>query len=453
MAAVPVITVFDVGKTNKKLLLFDREYQLVHERSESLEETIDGDGFPCESVESLTRWMTDAFRSVVSDHAFTIRAVNFSGYGASFVLLDEDLQVAAPLYNYLKPYPTELEEGFYERYGGREELCRRTASPALGSLNSGLQLYRLKYENPDLFRKVRHALHLPQYLSFTLSGALCSELTSVGCHTHLWDFDASGYHQWVTEEGIGRIFPPMADAREPVKSGRPGMIFGTGLHDSSAALLPYSCSCSEPFVLLSTGTWSITLNPFNAEPLSAHELQNDCLCFLTPAGAQVKASRLFSGAEHMEWTRRLSAYFGRPEDEFKKVTYDRSVIGRLRERNGKGSVEGPQAVDFGQRDLKDFSDFGEAYHQLISDLVDKQIWHTGLVLGDGGSGDIYVDGGFSRNSIFMRLLAERYPERRLYSATVSQASALGAAMILHDKWNDLPMPSEPVAKTRVDTKH
>jgi glycerol kinase len=116
-------------------------------------------------------------------------------------------------------------------------------------------------------------------------------------------------------------------------------------------------------------------------------------------------------------------------------------------------VEGPQAVDFGQRDLKDFSDFGEAYHQLISDLVDKQIWHTGLVLGDGGSGDIYVDGGFSRNSIFMRLLAERYPGRRVYSATVSQASALGAAMILHDKWNDLPMPSEPVAKTRVDTKH
>lgn len=453
MAAVPVIAVFDVGKTNKKLLLFDREYQLVHERSESLEETIDGDGFPCESVVSLTRWMTDAFRSVVSDPGFTVRAVNFSGYGASFVLLDEDLKVAAPLYNYLKPYPPELEEGFYAQYGGRAELCRRTASPALGSLNSGLQLYRLRHKNPDLFRKVRHALHLPQYLSFTLSGALCSERTSVGCHTHLWDFDASGYHHWVSEEGIGRILPPMADARIPVHAGRSGMIFGTGLHDSSAALLPYSFSCPEPFVLLSTGTWSITLNPFNAEPLTAHELQNDCLCFLTPTGEQVKASRLFAGAEHMEWTRRLSAYFSMAEDAYKMVAYDRSVIGRLRESKGKESVTGPQAVDFRRHEMEDFADFGEAYHQLISDLVDKQIWHTGLVLGNGDSGDIYVDGGFSRNSIFMRLLAERYPERRVYSATVSQASALGAAMILHDKWNDLPMPSELVAKKRVDIAH
>ena len=42
-------------------------------------------------------------------------------------------------------------------------FARKTASPLLGSLNSGLQLYRLKKEQPEVFQKIHHALHLPQY--------------------------------------------------------------------------------------------------------------------------------------------------------------------------------------------------------------------------------------------------------------------------------------------------
>ncbi len=50
----PVILIFDIGKTNKKVLLFDRQYQLVYEASAQLEETVDEDGFPCEDVQALT---------------------------------------------------------------------------------------------------------------------------------------------------------------------------------------------------------------------------------------------------------------------------------------------------------------------------------------------------------------------------------------------------------------
>ena len=50
---VPVTLIFDIGKTNKKVLLFDKQYQLVFEASQQLEETTD-DGFPCEDVHSLT---------------------------------------------------------------------------------------------------------------------------------------------------------------------------------------------------------------------------------------------------------------------------------------------------------------------------------------------------------------------------------------------------------------
>ena len=49
----PVIAIIDVGKTNKKLFLFDEHYKIVFERSARFAETVDEDGDPCENLESL----------------------------------------------------------------------------------------------------------------------------------------------------------------------------------------------------------------------------------------------------------------------------------------------------------------------------------------------------------------------------------------------------------------
>ena len=45
MKTTPVILIFDVGKTNKKALLFDEQYKLVFEESKQLTEIKDEDGF------------------------------------------------------------------------------------------------------------------------------------------------------------------------------------------------------------------------------------------------------------------------------------------------------------------------------------------------------------------------------------------------------------------------
>jgi len=116
MSKIPVILIFDVGKTNKKLLLFDQQYGLVHEESKKLDETKDEDGFSCEDVTKLTDWVKNSFSKLLSDERFDIKAVNFSAYGASFVYLDDKGEVLLPLYNYLKPYPKKLQEQFYKTY-------------------------------------------------------------------------------------------------------------------------------------------------------------------------------------------------------------------------------------------------------------------------------------------------------------------------------------------------
>ena len=443
MKKIPVILIFDVGKTNKKVLLFDDQYHLVLEESKKFEEITDEDGFACEDVAALTQWIKGAYEKLCQHKDFEIKAVNFSAYGASFVYLDEQFNVIPPLYNYLKPYSPELQKKFYRDYGGESSVSKQTASPVLGNLNSGMQLYRLKYEKPDVFEKIKYALHLPQYLSYLLTSKLYTDITSIGCHTNLWNFQDKKYHQWVQREAVAEKFPPLISSDAVAGQTNESIPAGAGLHDSSAALIPYFYSFNEPFVLLSTGTWCITLNPFNNTMLSDYELDEDCLCYLSYKGKPVKASRLFAGYEHEQQVKRLAEHFQKPVDHYSTVKSDPDILSRLKKRKvlKTSSVPNRQS-DFQFRELSDYSTYEEAYHQLISDIIAQQIRSTNLVLKGVPVKRIFVDGGFSRNPIFMYLLAEAYPNIEVYAASVPQASALGAALAMHHHWNKKELPSD-----------
>ena len=452
MPEIPVVLVFDVGKTNKKLLLFDEHYSLVMEESRQFDEIKDEDGFPCEDLTSLSLWIKKSFDRITHDQRFDIRAVNFSGYGASFVYLNEEGEVTLPLYNYLKPYPESLHRQFYESYGGESLLARETASPVLGSLNSGLQLYRLKYEKADEFGKIRHALHLPQYLSYLLSSKLTTDITSIGCHTHLWNFERNKYHSWVEQEGILSKLTPLTDCETIGGYAGKEIPVGIGLHDSSAALIPYLSSLQQPFILLSTGTWCISLNPFNNIPLTDFELKHDCLCYLSYRGNPVKASRLFAGHEHEQQTKKLSVHFLKSQDYYTTIQFDPELLSILKEKTGFQTKAGPadilQPSAFEKRKMDEFRDYEEAYHQLIVDIIGQQIQSTQLVLNRTSVKKIFVDGGFSKNPLYMHMLAEALPGMAVYAASVPQASALGAAMAIHKHWNSKPFRADIIELKR-----
>ncbi|HEY0108852.1 MAG TPA: FGGY family carbohydrate kinase, partial [Fibrella sp.] len=260
----PVIAIVDVGKTNKKVFLFDRQYQLIWERSEQLAETVDEDGDPCEDLDQLISWTTSAVQDVLAMPEFDVQALNVTTYGASLVYIDRHGKPVGCLTNYLKPYPDAIRQQFYDQYGPMDKLLVETASPALDSLNSGLQLYRLKHERPELFAQVAYALHLPQFVSHLITGSPVAEMTSIGCHTLLWNFQRNDYHDWVKKEKLDTRLSHIApsDSVKTVSIGGKKVKVGVGLHDSSSALIPYLASFREPFVLISTGTWCISMNPF-----------------------------------------------------------------------------------------------------------------------------------------------------------------------------------------------
>jgi sugar (pentulose or hexulose) kinase len=438
MAKLPVIAIFDIGKTNKKILLFDENYSLVYEQIFQLKEIVDEDGDACEDI-ILLKEMFVTTLDRLSELNFEIKAINISAYGASLVYLDENGGVCAPLYSYLKKYPDELKDQFYSKYGGEVSFSKQTASPVLGSLNSGMQLYRVMQMQPDVFAQVKYALHLPQYFGWLLTGKPFSEITSIGCHTGLWDFEKNAYHEWVSNEGVTDKLPEMfpSDQAMSVIVNNKKIWVGTGLHDTSAALIPYLKSFTAPFILLSTGTWCISINPFNHEPLTDDELKNDCLFYVSYEGMSVKASRLFAGYEHEQYCLQLAEHFHVDCNYHKTIEFDPTAV----------NMQATTYFDPGN--LSAYKTYSEAYHQFMAHIVSQQIHSTRLVMHNtDGNTKIFVDGGFSKNNIYMQLLALALPELKVYAACVPQASALGAALAIHPYWN-----TKPISNNLIDLKH
>jgi L-fuculokinase len=422
----PVYLIFDIGKTNKKVLVFTEDGTVIDEYAEQFEEIVDEDGYPCDDLQKLTEWVLGQYDTLVKDARYNIKAINFATYGASFVHIDEEGKSLTNLYNYLKPLPENIGKQFLNVFfnGSADEFALNTASPYMGMLNSGLQLYWLKYTKPELWQKVAYSLHLPQYLSYLFTGNLLSDYTSVGCHTGLWNVNNNMYHPWVFAEGIDKKLPPLTHLA--VAGEKDGIVIGAGLHDSSSAVIPYLQEYKEPFLLISTGTWCINLNPFNEEPLTAQELQSDCLCYLQVNSKPVKASRIFLGREHEYQAKRIATFFSIEEEFYKKITEPSALQPKLNFvpacMEGSGPLPQKQTVEW---DLAQYASANEAYTDLMIGLTNLLKVSIDLVYTKNVQ-NFYIDGGFAANPLFKQYLKAHFPQINIVAVEFPQATALGA---------------------------
>lgn len=437
-----VVAVFDIGKTNKKILLFDKNFKVVSQKEEKFPVIQDDDGFECDDIDLITSWISKTLAEIITANEYDLLGVNFSTYGASLMFLDENGKELTPVYNYLKEIAPAISEDLFAEYGGKDEFCRKTASPALGLLlNSGIQTLWLKKEKTEVYNKAKSILHFPQYLSYTLTNEIVSEPTSIGCHTFMWDFDKMQYHKWVSDKGISLPKPITNDVVFSAEIAGKAIKVGTGIHDSSSSLVPYLKASTEKFILVSTGTWCINMNPFNTEPLRASELEQDCLCFLTPNKEQVKSSRLFMGHFHEVWAAKLAKHFGVAADAFKTVAKNDSVLKHL-SNTFKNSVyfpNGKESFEEGleSTDLSIFSNYDEAYTKLMFDLTDLCVEAIKLAIpANDETETLYVSGGFARNPIFIHLLEKSFPGKKILISEIDNSSALGAALVIADVFPD-----------------
>lgn len=449
-----ICAIFDIGRKDKKLTIYDESFGLLKEEITDIPPIKDEDGFRAEDIDRITEWILTSFDELLEHKNYALVAVNFISYGGAMVHIGKSGKPVCPVYDVLKPLPYGLEKDFYAKVVQADNVLETTESPFLGMLNAGVQLFWLKEKKPAIFKKITHSLFLPQYGHYLLTGKIIADHSSLQCHSILWDVASHNYHPWVKQHGITTLPDKTADFRSVAAASKKKSInVGIGLQASVAAIMPYA-SILEPFILSSSRNWTINSNPMVENKLTEKQLGTHLFAFNISPTTHVHSTRLYAGNEHDRQVIHLSEYFGKPLNYFENVKYDPELVWSLREKFKQATPDTADArllldCPFVERNMNIFTNYEEAYHQFMMDLVAQQVASLKQVLGTSKTKKIIFDGNFNHNEFYIQLLNEAFFDKFLYVNDEQQSSSLGAAMVIAQYWTETPKHSIGVTLRRI----
>ncbi len=443
-----VIAVLDVGKTNKKVSLYSRAFEVVATERTTLE-TVDYEGLEAERPLELIEWFEGVLKSFSADYA--VEAISITTHGATCAVLDAQGDLVHPVISYTSAKGAEVQEAFHSEFGSPEELHRPTGTPDLGFVNLAKALYYLKTRKPEAWKRAKHVLFYPQYLGYLLTGALGLEPTYLGNHSYLWNLQENDWSTVARGLGVDSMFPSKLSApwdrlgavKPEIRAacGLPESCQVTmGIHDSNANFLPYLAQGHSHFVLNSTGTWCVLMSTAPNALLTDEELRHKVFFNLDAFNRPVKTCIFPAGMEY-------EAYMGltecpdRGDDaSLAEVIRKRALFvfpGVLPEASAfpgtRARVEcGAQRfdlVDLRAQGGKPMSSSGPEYVAALNLSLALQTAELLRNVGKGPGTDVFIEGGFSRNVQYCSLLAALCPDCRVALTNLREGTSMGAALL------------------------
>lgn len=295
------VAVIDIGKTNAKLVLVDRRNLTEIAVITRPNIVLHGPPWPHFDVEGHWAFLLAGLRDFHAAHG--IDAISVTTHGACAALLDSDGKLVAPILDYEFAGPDDLAED----YNAIRPPFSETGSPKLaGGLNIGAQLYWQFQTDLELKNRTHQIVTYPQFWGARLTGVTATDVTSLGCHTDLWNPVAGEFSSLVASLDIAAILAPVHKPSDVLGSILPHIAAETGLpaetpvycgiHDSNASLLPYILTETSPFSVVSTGTWVIAMSIGGKRVALNPDL--DTLINVTAHGFPAPSARFMGGREH-----------------------------------------------------------------------------------------------------------------------------------------------------------
>ncbi|HLF21230.1 MAG TPA: carbohydrate kinase, partial [Aestuariivirga sp.] len=200
------LAVFDLGKTNAKLLTISAATGEIaaQERTAPRQRLVDG--IRLLDHEALWSWLNLALERAMT--ARNITGLMFTTHGCCFAMIEGE-RLAAGIIDYEQAVPEDIDRAFRAEAPPFSE----TFSPDLpAGLNFARHIFWRETVDPAQMRRVDAILGYPQFWAWRFAGAKVSEVSYVGCHSHLWrplqhDFSSLAY-----KHGWHKKFPPFRRA-------------------------------------------------------------------------------------------------------------------------------------------------------------------------------------------------------------------------------------------------
>ena len=418
------IAVLDIGKTNAKVVVLDSGTGAEIAVLKRPNVVIKTGPYPHYDTEALWSFAHDALKNLAREPGFD--AISITTHGAAAALSGEDGTLAMPVIDYEHEYPREIRDAYTRPRPSFDE----TFSPRLSmGLNVGAQLHYQRTVFPEEFAGVTDILTYAQYWAARLTGVAANELTSLGCHTDLWNPKVGSYSSLVDRLGIRDLMAPIRSAFDALGPVLPDIAAELGLaapvpvycgiHDSNASLLPHLVHREAPFAVVSTGTWVISFGV--GGDLDHLDPKRDALANVDAYGRAVPSSRFMGGREFEI----LSAEIGNVDEKEAQAAIG-AVIAKgmmLLPNIAPGSGPFPDKASrwVGAEEASPEERHAAAclYLALMTDAC------LGLI---GAKGPVIVEGPFALNETYLKLLAALVG-REVLALPGTTGTSQGAALL------------------------
>ena len=430
--------VLDIGKTLSKLSLWGKGGELIDRRVHKNAPIDAGLGYRALDTSGTQTWMISALADFAQQGLVT--AIVPVAHGAAAAVLRDGMLAAPPI-----DYETQPCDRIVETYREQRDEFAITGSPLLPvALNLGLQLHLLEDLSPNLLDSSAQIVTYPQYWAWFLSGVAATEVTSLGCHSDLWQPSVGKPSPLAHARGWARRLAPLRPAGAVLGVIRPELAEATGLprnlrifcglHDSNAALLAargFPGVEGHETTLLSTGTWFVAMRTpaLNVDmPIAALDEHRDCLVNVDAEGRPIPSARFMGGREIELLTGLDSRRIDIRRDQPMIMRAATDVIKRramVMPCLVEGSGPYPDAGGGWQDQPVDAIEQRAAvalYAALMSDTI--------LNLA-GARRKILVEGRFADSELFVGALAALRPQDAVYLSHAHNDVSFGALRLVH----------------------
>ena len=395
------IAVIDIGKTNAKVVVLDAGTGAEIAAVRTANSVLKSGPYPHYDTDGLWDFIISALKGFVRAPGFD--AISITTHGASAVMLSADGSLAMPVLDYEHGYPQAIQNA----YSQLRPKFAETFSPGLSvGLNVGAQIHYMKSTFPADFAHVATILTYPQYWAFRLTGVASNEVTSLGCHTDLWNPTTQSYSSLVDALGIRGLMAPIRSAFDALGPVLPALAADMGLmkpvpvycgiHDSNASLLPHLVENEAPFAVVSTGTWVISFGV--GGDLDHLDPARDTLANVDAFGRTVPSARFMGGREFEI----LAAEIGTASSDAVEAAIEAVIE--------KGLMLLPNVVEgsgpFPGRRRRWIADHAASNAERLAAVSLYLALMTEACLGlIGAKGPIFVEGPFALNHAYLKALS------------------------------------------------
>ena len=440
----PLDLILDIGKTRAKLLVIDESGEVIVSVARASASVTSGPYLSLD-VDGVAAWLEDALKQLGALRARLARLM-VSAHGAAFALVDEQ-GLVLPVPDYEFAGFDERPEDWTEQIGAFAE----TLSPDLPlGLNGATQLDWLERHFARQFGR-GNWMPYAQYWSWWFSGVASSEVTSLGCHAHLWDPRQGDFSTLARRRGWAQRFAPRRRAWEVLGPIRPELAARLGLpadlrvhcgvHDSNACLARY-LRASPRLTLVTTGTWIVVMAP--GAPERTLDAGLDLLGNVSVRQQAVPTGRFMGGRELQRLCAGADPALANAVDLARLLKRGVMALpgfesqgGPFRSRSGC-VVDARGEIDLMSLTASERASLAAMYAAQVTAWIVDQL---------GGIGPVVVEGPFAHNPIYTSVLAALLPRDGVcYSTDELEGTARGAWQLVH--WIEPQLKAPPTAPAR-----